>query len=78
MTDELPMDNKDMNDDLDLPLRERVLNSKWKIRIQAYKEINELFYNEYTKICNQKKDGIMRNEQDDEEEKVFEVYGPLL
>jgi hypothetical protein len=32
-----------------LPLDERILNQKWRIRFEAYKEINALFYNEYSK-----------------------------
>jgi hypothetical protein len=32
-----------------LPLDERILNPKWRIRFDAYKEINALFYNEYSK-----------------------------
>ena len=29
------------------PIEERAQNSKWKIRLAAYKEINTMFYNDY-------------------------------
>lgn len=56
---------------------------KWKIRMKAYKLISEQFYNEYSKQCQKKKstqesqsnlgeDGV------DEEEKVFEIYAPIM
>jgi len=38
-----------LDDDEMLPLEERILNPKWRIRFEAYKEINALFYNEYSK-----------------------------
>lgn len=38
-------------DDESKPLLERIENPKWKIRMGAYKEISELFYNEYSKQC---------------------------
>ena len=29
------------------PIAERCLNTKWSIRLAAYKEINNAFYNDY-------------------------------
>ena len=38
-----------LDDEETLPLEERVVNPKWRIRFEGYKEINALFYEEYSK-----------------------------
>lgn len=54
---------------------ERIEHPKWKVRLNAYKEINSLFYNEYSKGCVD----YEKNESDKEESsKPFEIYGPVL
>jgi hypothetical protein len=52
-----------------LPLGERVLHANWRVRLEAYKEINQLFYTDYAK-----------HESGDEPDAMasFEIYGPLL
>ena len=42
-------------DENDLTLIEKVDHPKWKLRMKAYKQISELFYNEYSKQCQKKK-----------------------
>ena len=37
-----------------LPLVERVHHGNWKIRLAAYKEIKELFYNDYAEYMDSK------------------------
>lgn len=43
--------NVEEKDESNMTLYERVEHPKWKIRMNAYKEINSLFYNEYSKDC---------------------------
>lgn len=55
-------------DELGLPLEERVHAAQWKTRMRAAKEINQLFYNDYAK-----------NQSDGSHQMVsFEQYSPLL
>jgi len=54
-----------------LPLGERVLHANWRVRLEAYKEINQLFYTDYAKYENGD-----RTEPD--AMASFEIYGPLL
>ena len=75
-----PMANDDPYDndvDASKPLTERVYNAKWKIRHEAFKEINQLFYNEYAKF----EDSKSNPDTKDGDRNLlysFEVYGPLL
>lgn len=38
-------------DESQLSIIEKIDHPKWKLRMSAYKEINNLFYNEYSKDC---------------------------
>ena len=38
-------------DEDSLSLLEKIEHPKWKVRMNAYKEINNLFYNEYSRDC---------------------------
>lgn len=40
-------DSDDDENDASLSLEERVQSTKWKTRMRAAKEINQLFYNDY-------------------------------
>ena len=63
--------------DASKPLAERVLNAKWRIRHEAYKEINGLFYTEYAKFEESRKNP----ETKDGDKSLlysFEIHGPLL
>lgn len=42
------------------PLEERCQHANWKIRIAAYKEINNMFYNDYARFEESK--GVMSEE----------------
>ena len=46
--------NEEVYDESELSLITRLDNPVWKIRIKAYKEISELFYNQYSKDCQTK------------------------
>ena len=37
-------------DDDSRSIDERVMDSMWKVRLRAFKEINQLFYNDYAKF----------------------------
>lgn len=37
-------------EDYNLPLSERLLHTKWRVRLEAFRKINELFYNDYVKF----------------------------
>ena len=59
------------------PIEERIHNAKWKVRHEAYKEINGIFYMEYSKFDDSKKNP----ETKDGDKSLlysFEIYGPLL
>jgi hypothetical protein len=48
-----------------------VLHNNWRIRLEAYKEINQLFYSDYAKYENagSSEPDLMAS---------FDIYGPLL
>ena len=47
------------------------MHSNWRVRLEAYKEINQLFYTDYAK---------QENGEGNEPDAMasFEIYGPLL
>ena len=52
-------------------------NAKWKVRLEAYKEINSLFYTEYAKF-DESKSNPESKDGDPSLLYSFELYGPLL
>lgn len=48
---EEPFEDNQEHDDASLSLVEKLEHTKWKVRMAAYKDINNLFYNEYSKDC---------------------------
>jgi hypothetical protein len=65
------VDENEQVDASHLPLGERVINSNWRVRLEAYKEINQLFYSDYAKY-----ESGDRSEPD--VMASFDIYGPLL
>lgn len=57
--------------DESVKLLDRIYNQKWKIRMRAYKDISELFYNEYSKECH--KVNFQQNTLNGEEEEESSV-----
>ena len=58
-----------------LPLIEKMEHPKWKVRLRAYKEISEIFYNEYSKECVKKKfdnNPLHAEEEDSDKVSPFE------
>lgn len=65
----VPEADKEEEEDAHLPLSDRLLHNKWRVKLDAFKELNTIFLNDYSKFeqTGQKED--MQN---------FEHYGPLL
>lgn len=64
-------DDNDQIDASHLPLGERVIHANWRVRLEAYKEINQLFYADHEKY-----ESGERTEPD--VMVSFDIYGPLL
>ena len=68
-------------EDLDgssLPLGERVIHQNWRIRLEAFKEINKLFYSDYAAYEANQGVGAKSDLSPDELMVSFDTYGPLL
>ena len=63
--------------DASKPITERVHNAKWRIRHEAYKEINQIFYTEYAQF-DESKNNPETKDGDKSLLYSFDVYGPLL
>lgn len=60
---------------------QRLEQPKWKARMKAYKEVNELFYHQYSKDCQRADFGdnpLNADEEDEGKPNAFDLYGPLL
>ena len=67
----------DEDDDCGIPLHERAIHAKWKIRLQAFKEINTLFWNDFTRFESSKNNEDTPN-GDPALLDSFDTYGPLI
>ena len=70
--------NLEDEDALEKPLAERAQNPSWKIRIAAYKEINNLFYSDYAQFELSKGTPEYGAAGNVDLLYNFEQYGPLL
>ena len=62
-----------------LPLIEKMEHPKWKVRLRSYKEVSEIFYNEYSKDCiKQKHDSNLGEEEEHDRVSPFEQFTPVL